>query len=100
MIGSLEVRDGGGRGNLAKIWKDSILPLTMVLPQQVLLLFDCDTGRSPDSKGKLVQRSIPLQVESPIRKGIENLFSKPTLEKARQYKPGILHYRGRARWHG
>ena len=90
MIGSLEVRDGGGSGNLAKIWKDSILPLTMVLPQQVLLLFDCDTGRSPDSKGKLVQRSIPLQVQSPIRKGIENLFSKPTLEKARQYKPGFF----------
>ena len=90
MIGSLEVRDGGGSGNLAKIWKDSILPLTMVLPQPVLLLFDCDTGRSPGNKGKLVQRSIPLQVQSPIRRGIENLFSKPILEKARQYKPGFF----------
>ena len=90
MIGSLEVRDGGGSGNLAKIWKDSILPLTMMLPKQVLLLFDCDTCRSPDNKGKLVQRSIPLQVQSPIRRGIENLFSKPILEKARQYKPGFF----------
>ena len=90
IVESLEIRDGGGSGNLAKIWKDSILPLTMVLPQQVLLLFDCDTGRPPDRKGKLVQRSIPLQVQSPIGKGIENLFSKPTLEKARQHKPGFF----------
>ena len=74
LLESLEIRDGGGSGNLAKIWKDSVLPLTKVLPQQVLLLFDCDTGRPPDSKGKLVQRSIPMQVQSPIKKGIENLF--------------------------
>ena len=76
-----------GSGNLAKIWKDSLLPLTKVLPQQVLLLFDCDTARVPDRKGKLWQRTIPLQDQNPIRKGIENLFSKATLEKARQHSP-------------
>ena len=90
VLESLEIRDGGGSGNLVKIWRDSVLPLTEMLPQQVLLLFDCDTGKLPDSKGKLVQRSITLQVQSPIKKGIENLFDKSTLEMARQHKPGFF----------
>ena len=84
---SFELRDVGGSGQLAKIWKDSILPLTETLSQQVLLLFDCDTDRPPANKGKLSQRIIPLQVQNPIEKGIENLFSRSTLEKARQHKP-------------
>ena len=83
----IELRDGGGSGKLAKIWKDSLLPLTEILPQQVLLLFDCDTGRPTENKGKLSQRRIPLQVQNPIRKGIENLFSKSTLKRARQSRP-------------
>ena len=75
---------------LAKIWKDSILPLTKILPQQVLLLFDCDTERPPGDKGKLLQRTIPLLEASPVKNGIENLFSKSTLEMARQHKPAFF----------
>ena len=85
-----EVRYGGGKGNIAKIWKDSILPLTEILPQQVLLLFDCDTERPPGDKGKLLQRTIPLLEASPVKNGIENLFSKSTLEMARQHKPAFF----------
>lgn len=90
LLECVELRDGGGSGNLAKIWKDSLLPLTKVLPQQVLLLFDCDTARVPDRKGKLWQRTIPLQAQNPIGKGIENLFSKATLEMARRHKPAFF----------
>ena len=86
----VELRDGGGKGNLVKIWKDSVLPLTETLPQQVLLLFDCDTGRLADNKGKLLQRSIPFQAEHLIEEGVENLFSKSTLEMARQHKPSFF----------
>ena len=85
-----EVRDGGGAGNLAKIWKDSLLPLTEAMPQEVLLLFDCDKDRPSSNKGKLLQRTIPLQIENPIKKGIENLFSEETLEKARQHKSAFI----------
>ena len=82
----LELRFGGGKGKLAKMWKDSVLPLTKSLPQQVLLLFDCDTERRPEKKGKLLQRSIPLKENNLIKKGIENLFEKSTLDMARQQK--------------
>ena len=90
VLEGLELRDGEGSGNLAKIWKDSLLPLTETLPQRVLLLFDCDSLKSPTSKGKLFQRSIPQQVQNPIGKGIENLFSKPTLDMARKHEPGFF----------
>ena len=85
LIEGLEFRDGNGSGNLTKIWKDSVLPLTQTLPKQVLLLFDCDVSKQPDEKGKLAQRVIPLQKQSPIGKGIENLFEKSTLEKAMKH---------------
>lgn len=85
-----EIRDGGGAGKLSKIWKDSILPLTETLPQKVLLLFDCDKEKASGNKGKLFQRTIPLQTQNPIKKGVENLFSKETLEKARQNEPAFI----------
>ena len=87
LLESLELRDCGGSGNLAKMWKDSLLPLTELLPKNVLLLFDCDAGKPPGNKGKLSQRSSPMQAQNPIGKGIENLFSKSTLEMARRSKP-------------
>ena len=90
VLGGLDLRDGGGKGKLAKIWKDSVLPLTEVLPQHVLLLFDCDTGKPAENKGKLLQRSIPLQDQHLIKKGIENLFSKSTLDAARQHNPALF----------
>ena len=90
VLGNLELRDGGGKGNLTKIWRDSLLPLTEMLPQQALLLFDCDTNKPSASRGKLLQRSIPLQDQHPIMEGIENLFSKSTLEMARQYNPAFF----------
>ena len=86
----LELRDGGGCGKLTKIWKDSVLPLTNTLKNQVLLLFDCDTEKAPMEKGKLLQRSIPKQGQNPIGKGIENLFTKSTLERALQHKPAFI----------
>ena len=90
VLDSFELRIGGGKGNLAKLWKDSLLPLTEVLSQQVLLLFDCDTDKPPDTKGKLIQRSIPLQDQHQIKKGIENLFGKSTLAMAQQHKPAFF----------
>ena len=86
----LDLRDGGGKGQLIKIWKDSVLPLTKTLTQQVLLLFDCDTGRNLDNKGKLLQRSIPVQALHPVKKGIENLFDMSMLNKARQHNPAFF----------
>ena len=82
ILEQIEVRDGGGAGRLSKVWKNFGPPLTDVMPQKILLLFDCDTPRESTSKGNLFQRSIPLQEDNPVDKGIENLLSRGTLRRA------------------
>ena len=59
------------------------MPLPELFQHPVVLLFDSDKGKpaKPD-KGRLYQRSIPLQPNNPIKTGIENLFAKTTIERA------------------
>ena len=87
ILEKVEVRDGGGTGALKKIWKS--WPPELV-PQKVVLLFDCEEQLSSDDKGNLLRRTIPVQSNSPIDKGIENLFGKETLERARQFKSEFI----------
>ena len=94
ILQSFEVQDGGGSGNLANIWKDFRHPLIDILPQKVLLLFDCDKQRANENKGNLFQRTVPFRTDNPVKKGIENLFGKPTLEIAQQYNPAFINIVG------
>ena len=87
VLGSFAIRDGGGRGNLAKVWKHFNHTLTGLVGTKVLLLFDCDRQRQNSDSGSLFQRTIPFYSGNPIRKGIENLFGKASLEEARCHKP-------------
>ncbi|MCY3543311.1 MAG: AAA family ATPase [Chloroflexi bacterium] len=90
VLGQVEVRDGGGSGNLKKIWNNFRSPLPDLIPQKVLFIFDCDTARESDDKGNLLQRTIPLQNDNPAKKGVENLFSKETLERAKEERPEFI----------
>ena len=94
ILQGFEVQDGGGSGNLANIWKDFRHPLTDILPQKVLLLFDCDKQRANENKGNLFQRTVPLQADNPVKEGIENLFGKPTLHLAHQHNPAFIDIAG------
>ena len=87
ILEGVELRDGGGTGDLKNIWKSWLPDL---VPQKVMLLFDCEEQLSPAHKGSLLRRAIPLQPNNPIRKGIENLFIKETLEQALQYKAAFI----------
>ena len=75
-------RDGGGAGKLTNIFRDFHAPLTELFQHPVVLLFDCDKNKPAKDKGRLYQRSIPLQPGNPMKTGIENLFTKITLERA------------------
>ena len=89
LLERLEIRDGGGKDNLRKIWNHFRPPLADIVHQEVVLLFDCDyQGKANCNRGSLFRRTVPLQPEPdhPVQKGIENLFAKCTLEKARQHK--------------
>ena len=90
LIDGFEVRDGGGSGNLASIWKGFKPPMTDLMPQKVVLLFDSDENRTNCDKGDLFQRTVPFQPCNPVKKGVENLFSKTTLEKACHHRSAFI----------
>ena len=75
-------RDGGGAGKLTNIFRDFHAPLPELFQHPVVLLFDCDKNKPARDKGRLYQRSIPLQPGNPMKTGVENLFTKITLERA------------------
>ena len=88
LLEEAQLRDGGGSGKLIKIWK----ALTEVdfEHRTVILLHDCDGKVRPGERANVFQRIIPPIAFHPIQKGIENLFSRETLEKAREHEPAFI----------
>ena len=78
VIREVELKCGEGFHSLDSIWKrwkdDSI---------RMILLYDCDCERD-DKTDFVIRKNIPKQEGRPIEKGVENLFSKETLDKAAQ----------------
>ena len=91
VLEGVQLRDGGGDGNLKTIWKASKTLLAQgVLERRVMLLHDCDSDvQSAESKG-IIRRKVPKIEDNPIGKGIENLFSKTTLQRAKECKPAFI----------
>ena len=81
-LDAFQLKDGGGAGNLTNIFKHFHAPLPELLKHPVVLLFDSDKNKPPKDNGRLYQRSIPLQTNNPLKTGIENLFTRVTLERA------------------
>ena len=90
LLDSFEIKDGKGSGHLANVWKNYKYPMTDLVSQKVLLLFDCDMNRSNEERGNLFQRTVPFQSDNPLAKGIENLFSRATLEKAAVHRAAFF----------
>ncbi len=89
MLEKISIQDGEGSSNLKMIWK---LPKLPNFPaQKIILLFDGDSGVDKGSKGNIFKRKIPQYRDHPIKKGIENLFSKKTLEKALKHKSAFIN---------
>ena len=84
LLEGIEVRDGRGTGDLNQIWKRFEKLPSDFIHNKALLLYGCDDKKHGD-KNYFFRRTIPIQgdrPDHPVRQGIENLFSKRTLEKA------------------
>lgn len=81
LLSRFKLNDGGGYGNLDKIWKNCDSRLSAVILNKVLLLYDCDIRRCDEARGKISRRVIPHNEAGPIEIGIENLFSEETVSK-------------------
>ncbi len=88
-IERVEIRDGNGESNLKKVWTTS--KHIEIVTQKFLLLFDCENQDLCNAdRGALYRRIVPMQNDNPIQKGIENLFGRDTLERAKQHKSAFI----------
>lgn len=90
LLSRIKLDDADGEGNLKAIWNKAKELPDEVVPQKVGLFFDCEVDRKPDKSGNIFLRIIPKKDDHPIEKGIENLFEKATLEKARSHKRAFI----------
>ena len=88
-INRVDLRDGKGAPNLKKIW-DTSKHIEFVT-QKTVLLFDCDNkDLINDRKGMLFRQVVPVHLDNPVQEGIENLFTRETLEKTRLHKLAFI----------
>lgn len=90
LLDHLELRQRGSCGNLDKLWNILKEDNWETLPQKKVLLYDCDTNRPDENFGHMYRRTIPQIKENPILRGIENLFSKETIARAKEAKPAFF----------
>ena len=99
LLARIELKEGGGSPNLDRRWKARQSISDVASDKKVLLLYDCDVSERNDASGNVFRRSIREQESHPIQKGIENLFSEETLNRAIQHKAAFIDIdSGRDAW--
>ena len=92
ILDQFKVKFGDGEGNLTKIWQSYNTAVAEVLPNKVVLLYDCDISKPASERGLLYRRTMPIQQNHPLKKGIENLFSTETIEKVEASNPHFIDF--------
>lgn len=90
VLDRIQLKDGVGFGNLDKIWKSYSNAISEVVPNKIILLYDCDTNKQDSQKDLVFKRVLPTVPENPISIGIENLFSPATIEKIETENPQYI----------
>lgn len=91
LVAQITFIDADGYQNLNNIWNHKS-NLFNVVPQNMLLLYDCDTKVENKEKNKIYKRIIPYIETNYFDRGIENLFSRDTIAKAIEYKKAFIDY--------
>jgi len=92
LLNRFSFRDGGGFGNLNKVWKSLQSEVCGALTTRVLLLYDCDIAKTPETAEKVVKLVMPFQADNPIKKGIENLLPAATISKLEGQSRRFIDY--------
>ncbi|WP_233425168.1 AAA family ATPase [Comamonas thiooxydans] len=90
LLSKIHLKDGGGFGNLDKIWRSYDNALAHLPECKIVLLYDCDQERKSENKGKIYRSAMKIVEENPIQKGIENLFPEEAISKAENFKPEFI----------
>ena len=81
ILEKINLQDGDGYGNLNNISKNKKYIKMINGDHKIILLYDCDTKIEEQEDASFHKKMIPKISISPIKKGIENLFSKDTIKK-------------------
>ena len=92
LLEKFRIEDGGGFGNLDKIWRSYENPTSSILPHKLILLYDCDVKKTNTDKGQISRRTMPQQANAPIPIGIENLFPEKTIIHLEQINPQFIDF--------
>jgi hypothetical protein len=92
LLSQLRLKDANGYGGLDKIFKHFDSRLSGITPQKIILLYDCDIQKRDRNEGNIIRKTIELCSNTPIRKGIENLFPFETIEKAASHKRAFIDF--------
>lgn len=90
ILSKVTLKNGVGFGNLDKIWKSYNNSISEIVPNKIILLYDCDTNKQDGNKNLIYKRVIPQVSENPINIGIENLFSQETIDKVEAENPQYI----------
>lgn len=88
VLSELGLFDGGGSGNLTKIW-DARKALSTGLKRKVVLIYDCDTRKQPDTY-QGITKYVLEQCPNRIASGIENLFPDSLIERVIREHPSYI----------
>lgn len=90
ILNSITLSDANGYENLNKIWKNK--KVIECFDKKILLLYDCDTEVENKDSNNIFKRIIPPQKDALFDRGIENLFSKETINKIEKEKPQYIDF--------
>lgn len=90
VLDRVQLKDGDGFGNLDKIWKSYNNSVSEVVPNKIILLYDCDTNKQDAQKNLVFKRVLPSLQNNPISLGIENLFSNTTIDNLETRNPQFI----------
>ena len=88
ILEKLNLDQAGSSSNLSKIW--NTMKIASLTPRKMLLVYDCDTQMPCEQNQNCFRQRIPTHNDHPVKKGIENLLAKSTLERAREHKPAFI----------
>lgn len=90
LLEKVDLLNGKSESELKKTWKSLRTLNRRLVRQRVLVLFDCECTTHEEQNGEFIKKKIPMHNDHPVHKGIENLFGKTTLKKARAHKPAFI----------
>ena len=98
LLDRFELRDAGGVGKLKNIWTalDKLTKSSAgdMIQQVVILLHDPEYTGDPENNGRAYKRKMPICAGHPLAKGVENLFDRDTLDRARKAKNTFINIYG------